>query len=157
MPSPLRITLDPLWLDPSKLWLELNKQEKIFLGRTNISKKRKKKKKNNDGVVKKEWLTGDKGFPGDSAGKETICDAGDLGLIRGLGRASGEGKGYPLQWNSPGQRGCKELDMTEWSSLQQETMEMEVLEWLGHVNRVTLLEKTICINKWWVSKSPDIN
>ena len=103
MPSPLRITLDPLGLDPGKLGLELNKQEKIFLGRTNISKKRKKKKKNNDGVVKKEWLTGDKGFPGDSAGKETICDAGDLGLIRGLGRASGEGKGYPLQWNSPGQ------------------------------------------------------
>ena len=45
MPSPLRITLDPLGLDPGKLGLELNKQEKIFLGRTNISKKRKKKKK----------------------------------------------------------------------------------------------------------------
>ena len=32
-----------------------------------------------------------------SAGKESACNAGDLGLIPGLGRPSGEGKGYPLQ------------------------------------------------------------
>ena len=32
-----------------------------------------------------------------SAGKESTCNAGDLGLIPGLGRSSGEGKGYPLQ------------------------------------------------------------
>ena len=33
----------------------------------------------------------------DSAGKESACNAGDLGLIPGLGRSPGEGKGYPLQ------------------------------------------------------------
>ena len=39
------------------------------------------------------------GFPGGSAGKESACNAGDLGLIPGLGRSSGEGKGYPLQYS----------------------------------------------------------
>ena len=38
-----------------------------------------------------------KGFPGSSAGKESICNAGDPGLIPGSGRSPGEGKGYPLQ------------------------------------------------------------
>ena len=36
------------------------------------------------------------GFPCGSAGKESTCNAGDLGLIPGLGRSLGEGKGYPL-------------------------------------------------------------
>ena len=39
------------------------------------------------------------GFPGGSAGKESACNAGDLGLIPGLGRYPGEGKGYPLQYS----------------------------------------------------------
>ena len=38
-----------------------------------------------------------KSFPGGSAGKESAYNAGDLGSIPGLGRFSGEGKGYPLQ------------------------------------------------------------
>ena len=37
------------------------------------------------------------GVPGGSAGKESACSAGDLGLIPGLGRSPGEGKGYPFQ------------------------------------------------------------
>ena len=32
-----------------------------------------------------------------SASKESACDAGDLGLIPGLGRSTGEGNGYSLQ------------------------------------------------------------
>ena len=35
------------------------------------------------------------GSPGASAGKESVCSAGDLGLIPGLGRSPGEGKGQP--------------------------------------------------------------
>ena len=31
------------------------------------------------------------------AGKEFACNVGDLGLIPGLGRSPGEGRGYPLQ------------------------------------------------------------
>ena len=33
-----------------------------------------------------------------SAGKESACNAGDLGLIPGLEKSPGEGKGYPLQY-----------------------------------------------------------
>ena len=39
-------------------------------------------------------------FPCGSAGKESTCNVGDLGLITGLGRTPGEGKGYPLQYSS---------------------------------------------------------
>ena len=37
------------------------------------------------------------GFPGDSDGKESTCNAGDLGSIPGLGKSPGEGHGNPLQ------------------------------------------------------------
>ena len=56
------------------------------------------------------------GFPVDSEGKESACNAGDTGgadSIPGLERSSGEGNGYPLQCscleNPHGQRsleGC---------------------------------------------------
>ena len=36
-------------------------------------------------------------LPCDSAGKESTCNEGDLGLIPGLGRSPGEGKGNLLQ------------------------------------------------------------
>ena len=38
-------------------------------------------------------------FPCSSAGKESACNAGDLGSIPGFGRSPGEGKGYPLQYS----------------------------------------------------------
>ena len=49
-------------------------------------------------------------FPDSSAGKESACNAGDPGLIPGLGRSAGEGKGYPLQysWASPDSPAGKE-------------------------------------------------
>ena len=31
-------------------------------------------------------------------GKELACNAGDLGLIPGLGRSPGEGNNYPIQY-----------------------------------------------------------
>ena len=37
-----------------------------------------------------------------SAGKESTCNAGDLGSILGLRRSPGEGKGYPLQYSGLG-------------------------------------------------------
>ena len=40
-----------------------------------------------------------KGFPCGSVGKESACNEGDLGSIPGLGRYSGEGKDYPLQYS----------------------------------------------------------
>ena len=60
-----------------------------------------------------------------SAGKESICNAGDLGLIPGLGRSPGEGKGNPLQFSGLENsmdcivRGVTESDMTEQLSLSR--------------------------------------
>ena len=59
------------------------------------------------------------GFPGDSNGKASAYNVGDLGLIPGLGRSPGEGNGNPLQYSclenstDEGAWGCKELNMTE--------------------------------------------
>ena len=39
------------------------------------------------------------GFPDSSVGKESACNAGDPGLIPGLGRSTGEGIGDPLQYS----------------------------------------------------------
>ena len=39
------------------------------------------------------------GFLCGSAGKESACNAGDLGSIPGLGIPPGEGKGFPLQYS----------------------------------------------------------
>ena len=43
-----------------------------------------------------EYLAHD--LAGGSAGKESTCNVGDLGLIPGLGRFPGEGNSYPLQY-----------------------------------------------------------
>ena len=58
------------------------------------------------------------GFPCGLAGKEPVCNAGDLGLVPGLGRSPGEGKATHcsiLAWRIPWSR--KELEMTERLSL----------------------------------------
>ena len=55
------------------------------------------------------------GFPCGSAGKESTRNAGDLGLIPGLGRFPGEGNGYPLQCS--GLESRKESDTMEQLSL----------------------------------------
>ena len=44
-------------------------------------------------------LTQERGFPGNSAGKEADCSAGDPSSIPGWGSSPGEGIGYPLQYS----------------------------------------------------------
>ena len=39
------------------------------------------------------------GFSGSSAGKEFACNVGDLGSIPELGKSTGEGIGYTLQYS----------------------------------------------------------
>ena len=50
------------------------------------------------------------GLPGGSDGKKSACVAGDLGLIPGSGRSTGERNGYPLysilSWKIPTDRGA---------------------------------------------------
>ena len=74
------------------------------------------------------------GFPCGSAGKESACNAEDLGSVPGLGRSPGEGKGYPLQYSglensmdySPW--GHKESDTTERLSLHFTSL--QILLWI---------------------------
>ena len=69
------------------------------------------------------------GFPASSDGKESVYSVRDLGLIPRLGRSLGEGNGKLLQcsclekpmnrraWRANSSWGQKELDTTEWLSL----------------------------------------
>ena len=52
-------------------------------------------------------------FPDDSDGKESACNAGNLGSVPELGRSSGEGNGYPT-WYS-----CLEnfMDRGAWQAI----------------------------------------
>ena len=52
-----------------------------------------------DDPVVKIPLSLQNSFPGSSAGKESSCNAGEPGSIPGLGRSSGKGIGYPLQYS----------------------------------------------------------
>ena len=66
------------------------------------------------------------GFPGGSGGKESACNAGDLGSIPGLGRSPGGGHGNPLQYScleSPhGQRSL--AGYSPWDHAESDTTEV---------------------------------
>ena len=47
------------------------------------------------------------GLPRQFSGKESVCQAGNMGLIPGLGRFPGERNGNPLQYS------CWEIPWTE--------------------------------------------
>ena len=65
------------------------------------------------------------GFPGDSNGKESACNVGDLSSIPGLGRFPGEGKGYPFQYS-----GLENfMDYNPWGHKESDTTER-----LSHVS-----------------------
>ena len=72
------------------------------------------------------------GFPGGSVGKESVCNAGNVGSIPGLGSASERGNGNPLRyscmenptdrgaWGATVHKGCKEsatIEATEHRGL----------------------------------------
>ena len=75
------------------------------------------------------------GFPGGAYGKESTCNAGDLGSIPGLGRSPEGGHGNPssiLAWRIPMDRGAwwatihgvAKWDMTDQLQQQQHTYMM---------------------------------
>ena len=61
------------------------------------------------------------GFSCGSAGKESACNAGDLGSIHGLERSPGEGNGNPLQYS------CLEnpMDREAWWATVQGSQDLD--------------------------------
>ena len=79
------------------------------------------------------------GFPCGSASKESTCNAGDLGLIPGLGRSPGEEKGYPLQYSDL--ENSMECIYSPWGPKQLDTTERPSLHFtLWSVLRITFYE-----------------
>ena len=62
------------------------------------------------------------GFSGDSDGRESSSNAGDMGSIPGLGRSPGERNGYPLQYP------CLEnpIDRGAWQAIIHRITESEM-------------------------------
>ena len=71
------------------------------------------------------------GFPCGSAGKESICNAGDMSSIHGLGRSPGEGKAYPLQCSGLE----NSMDCTVYGVAKSRT---ELSNFLSHICFVTM-------------------
>ena len=70
-------------------------------------------------------------FPGGSDGKESTCNAGDLGSIPELGRCPGEGNGYSFQYS------CMEnpMDRGAWQPIVHGFSESKMTEvpWHAHM------------------------
>ena len=60
-------------------------------------------------------------------GEESACSAGDTGLVPGLGRSPGEGKGSPLQYS------CLKnpMDKGTWQAIIYRVAESDTAEQLG--------------------------
>ena len=82
------------------------------------------------------------GFLHSSVGKESACNAGELGLIPGLGRFPGEGNGNPLQhsclenpmdrraWRATIHRVAKSRTRLKWFSTAPHNLEIiQVVVW----------------------------
>ena len=82
------------------------------------------------------------GFPCGSAGKESACNVGDVGLIPGLGRFPGEGKGYSLQYS--GLKNSKGLSL--WASLIAQLVKNAPAMWETWVR--SLASITSHIHSW---------
>ena len=68
------------------------------------------------------------GFPGSSSeGKQSACNAGDLGLIPGSGRSPEEGNGNPLQYS-----GLENpMDIEAWQATVHRVAELDKIEQLN--------------------------
>ena len=85
------------------------------------------------------------GFPGGSAGKEFASNAGDPGLIPGLGRSLGEGNGYPLQYS-----GLENSMDCIFMGLQNNRTQLSHFHF--HFQQLTPQKKVKCPD-WWKGKS----
>ena len=87
------------------------------------------------------------GFPGGSAGKESACNAGDLGLIPGLGKSPGEGNGYPLQYS--GLENSITIKFMGWQRVRHDWVTFTSLQKLLNFNSAEF--KITFRNTWRIS------
>ena len=73
-----------------------------------------------------------KWVPGGSVGKESACNAGDLGLIPGSGRSLGEGNGNSLQYSCLG----NSMDRRAWQLLSMRSQRIGH-DWVTHTHTHT--------------------
>ena len=75
-------------------WVSVNSGSWWWTGRPSVLRFMGSQRVGHDWVTDLIWH-----FPCGSAGKESTCNVEDMGLIPGLGRSPGGGKGYPLQYS----------------------------------------------------------
>ena len=82
-------------------------------------------------------------FSGGSDGEESVCNAGDPGLIPGSGRSPGEGNGNPLQYscleNPQGQRNL--MGYSPWDHKEVDTTERLIFTFHRSPNRLSFRRK----------------
>ena len=78
--------------------------------------------------------------PGSSPGKESTCNAGDPGLIPGLGRSAGEGLGHRLQFSWA----CLVAQLVKNPPAMQEIW-VQSLGWEGPMEKGTATQSSILV------------
>ena len=90
------------------------------------------------------------GFPLDSDGRESACNAGNLSSIPRLGRSPGEGNGYPLHYSyleNSMDRGARQATYSSWGCKQTDTTEQHSL--FIHISILFQILLHIVLNRGW--------
>ena len=108
------------------------------------------------------------GFLCGSAGKESTCNAGDLGSIPGLGRSPGEGKGYSLviantlfqqhkrriyKWTSPDGQYQNQIDYILCSQRWKSSLQSAKTD-CGSDHELLIAKFSLKLRKVWKSTRP---
>ena len=86
------------------------------------------------------------GLPCGSTSKESAWNAGDVGSIPGLGRSSGEGKGYPLPYS--GLENSMDCVVHEVTKTQTTTEQLSCHCYVTGLKTCVLIEENVISNNW---------
>ena len=89
------------------------------------------------------------GFPSGSAGKESACNAGDLGSLTRLERSPGEGEGYPIQYSGLENSMYYVVHGIKKSWTQLSDFHFHVLNFKLYMSIAGVLERTQLSSVWF--------